>query len=151
DIVNEPIERTHGVPGLLPSKASMKVVGPSIRPRHCYRCRPSFESCRRSEIGISVRALCVTTKADLVTNNPTEAINSVRHLTDTWRTIVLDRGPADVSDLPSIAIRWADSKFPFWNCITFTDQGVDARSLDHLLAQAVAYMRQKTQRGLIWL
>jgi hypothetical protein len=50
-----------------------------------------------------------------------------------------------------MAIRWADSKVPFLNCTTFTDQGVGARSLDERFAQAVAYMRQKKEPGLIWL
>jgi GNAT superfamily N-acetyltransferase len=80
-----------------------------------------------------------------------DAIESVRQLADTWRAIVLDRGSGDVLDLPGMAIRWADSKFPFWNCITFTDQGADARLLDERLAQAVAYMRQRRKPGLIWL
>jgi GNAT superfamily N-acetyltransferase len=80
-----------------------------------------------------------------------DAIESVRQLADTWRAIVTDHGSGDVRDLPGMAIRWADSKFPFWNCITFTDQGADARLLDERLAQAVAYMRQRREPGLIWL
>jgi len=80
-----------------------------------------------------------------------EAIESVEHLADTWRTFVLDRGTADVADPPGMAIRWADSKFPFWNCITFTDQGCDSTLLDKRFAQATAYMRRKSQPGLIWL
>jgi GNAT superfamily N-acetyltransferase len=80
-----------------------------------------------------------------------DALESVQQLADTWRTIVLDCGPSDVRDLPGIAIRRADSKFPFWNVITFTDQGADGRLLDERLAQAAAYMRQKTQPGFIWL
>lgn len=80
-----------------------------------------------------------------------EVIETLEQLTSTWKAFVTDHGPGDVRDLPGIAIRWADSKFPFWNCITFTDQGADTRLLDERLAQAVAYMRQKSQPGLIWL
>jgi GNAT superfamily N-acetyltransferase len=80
-----------------------------------------------------------------------DALESVKLLADTWRTIVMDYGPSDVRDLPGMAIRWADSKFPFWNVVTFTDQGVDGRLLDVRLAQAAAYLRQKSQPGLIWL
>lgn len=80
-----------------------------------------------------------------------DALESVRQLADTWRAIVIDRGPGDVRDLPGMAIRWADSKFPFWNCITFTDQGADGRLLDERLAQAATYMRQRSQPGLVWL
>ncbi len=79
------------------------------------------------------------------------ALDSVRHLADVWRTIVLDRGPADVRDVPGMAVRWADSQDPFWNCIAFTEQGVGARLLDERLAEAAATMRQKTQPGFIWL
>jgi GNAT superfamily N-acetyltransferase len=80
-----------------------------------------------------------------------EVLESVQQLIDNWRIFVLDYGPGEVRDLPGMAIRWADSRFPFWNCITFTDQGADCRLLDERLAQAVAYMRQKSQPGLIWL
>jgi GNAT superfamily N-acetyltransferase len=80
-----------------------------------------------------------------------EAIESVQQLADTWRAIVIDRGPGDVRDFPGVAIRWADSKFPFWNCITFNDQGANSQLLDERLTQAVTYMRQKSQPGLIWL
>lgn len=86
-----------------------------------------------------------------MTNISREALESVQQLADTWQTIVMDHGPSDVRDLPGMAIRWADSKFPFWNVITFTDQGIEASLLDERLAQAVAYMRQKSQPGLIWL
>jgi GNAT superfamily N-acetyltransferase len=80
-----------------------------------------------------------------------DALESVRQLADTWQTIVMDYGPSDVRDLPGMTIRWADSKFPFWNVVTLTDQGTDGRLLDERLAQAADYMRQKKQPGLIWL
>jgi GNAT superfamily N-acetyltransferase len=80
-----------------------------------------------------------------------DVLESVQQLCDNWRTFVLDHGSGDVRDLPGMAIRWADSKFPFWNCITFTDQGADRHLLDKRLAEAAAYMRQKSQPGFIWL
>src|SRR5262249_28729183 len=76
---------------------------------------------------------------------------SVQQLADTWRTILVDRGAGEVRDLPGMAIRWADSKFPFWNCITFTERGCDARRLDQRLAEAAAFMRQRDRPGRIWL
>ena len=88
---------------------------------------------------------------DILTDISPDALESVRQLADTWRAIVIDHGPGDVRDLPGMAIRWADSKFPFWNCITFTDQGADGRLLDERLAQAATYMRQRSQPGLVWL
>lgn len=81
----------------------------------------------------------------------TEVIESVQQLADTWEAFVTDYGAADVRDLPGISIRWADSHFPFWNCITFTDRNADQPLLDKRLAQAVDYMREKSQPGLIWL
>ena len=80
-----------------------------------------------------------------------EAIESVQQLTATWRTFVLDCGTGEVSDPPGMAIRWADGKFPFWNCITFTDQDCDSRLLDQRFSAAIAYMRARTRPGLIWL
>jgi GNAT superfamily N-acetyltransferase len=88
---------------------------------------------------------------DILTDISPDALESVRQLADTWRAIVIDHGPGDVRDLPGMAIRWADSKFPFWNCITFTDQGADGRLLDERFAQAATYMRQRSQPGLVWL
>ncbi|MEH2511225.1 GNAT superfamily N-acetyltransferase [Nitrobacteraceae bacterium AZCC 1564] len=79
------------------------------------------------------------------------ALESVQQLADTWKAIVTDRGTGEVRDFPGIAIRWADSKFPFWNCITFTDQVADGKLLDERLAQTVTYMRQRSQPGFIWL
>lgn len=79
------------------------------------------------------------------------ALESVQQLAETWKTIVIDRGTGEVRDIPGIAVRWADSKFPFWNCITFTDRIADRKSLDARLAQAAAYMRRQSQPGLVWL
>ncbi len=80
-----------------------------------------------------------------------ESLESVQQLADTWRAIISDRVSSDIQDPPGMAIRWADSKFTFWNCITFNDQGADSRLLDARLGQAAAYMRQRSQYGLIWL
>jgi len=78
-------------------------------------------------------------------------VESVQQLADTWRRILTDRGSGDVRDLPGMAIRWADSKFPFWNCITFTDRDCGEALLDDRLAEAAAYMRYRERPGLIWL
>lgn len=80
-----------------------------------------------------------------------EAIESVQQLAATWKTFVTDYGPADVRDLPGMSIRWADSTFPFWNCITLTEQGIDQRGLEKRLGAAVDYMRGKCEAGFLWL
>ncbi|MER5303009.1 GNAT family N-acetyltransferase [Streptomyces lasiicapitis] len=82
----------------------------------------------------------------------TESIESAEQLTVAWRAMVLDReADADVRDLPGIAVRWADSPFSFWNCITLTDQGAGADLLAQRLRQAVDIMRAKKHPGLLWL
>jgi hypothetical protein len=80
-----------------------------------------------------------------------DALESVRQLADTWQKIVMDYGPSDVRDFPGMTVRWADSKFPFWNVVTLTDRGADGGLLDERLTQAANYMRHKNQPGLVWL
>jgi hypothetical protein len=58
--------------------------------------------------------------------------------------MVLDRDPgADVRDLPGVAVRWADCRFPFWNAITLTDVGADADLHGQRRSQAAGIMRAK--------
>ncbi|MEV6180448.1 GNAT family N-acetyltransferase [Streptomyces sp. NPDC052015] len=81
-----------------------------------------------------------------------ESIESMEQLAVVWRAMVLDRdADADVSDLPGIAVRWADSRFAFWNALTLTDVGADAHLLGQRLAQAADIMRSKKQPGFLWL
>ncbi|WFB10467.1 GNAT family N-acetyltransferase [Streptomyces sp. LX-29] len=81
-----------------------------------------------------------------------ESIESVQQLTTVWRTLVLDRDTdADVRDLPGIAVRWADSRFGFLNCITLTETEAGAELLQHRLSQAADIMRTKKHQGLVWL
>ncbi|MEU9352558.1 GNAT family N-acetyltransferase [Streptomyces griseoloalbus] len=85
--------------------------------------------------------------ADLV-----ESVESVEQLTTVWRAMVLDRDPgADVRDLPGIAVRWADCRFAFWNCITLTDVRAEAGLLGQRLNQAVDIMRSKKRPGFLWI
>jgi hypothetical protein len=50
------------------------------------------------------------------------AAESMEQLATVWRATLLDWEPAaDVRDLPGIAVRWADCRFAFWNCLTFTE------------------------------
>ncbi|MEI5102828.1 GNAT family N-acetyltransferase [Streptomyces sp. PmtG] len=82
----------------------------------------------------------------------TESIESAEQLAVAWRAMVLDRDAhADVSDLPGIAVRWADSPFAFWNCITLTDVGAGADLLRQRLDQAADIMRAKKHPGFLWL
>jgi ribosomal protein S18 acetylase RimI-like enzyme len=81
-----------------------------------------------------------------------ESVESVEQLATVWRAMVLDRDPgADVRDLPGIAVRWADCRFPFWNCVTLTTDGADPDTLARDLARAADIMRAKRHPGFLWL
>lgn len=80
-----------------------------------------------------------------------DSIESMEQLAMVWRTLVLDRdAAADVRDLPGIAVRWADSRFAFWNCVTLTDVGADAALAARRLAEAAEIMRAKKEPGFLW-
>ncbi|MFB7494531.1 GNAT family N-acetyltransferase [Streptomyces sp. NPDC056161] len=80
-----------------------------------------------------------------------ESVESVEQLAVVWRAMVLDRDAgADVRDLPGIAVRWADCRFAFWNCVTLTDVGTDAALLGRRLGQATDIMRAKKHQGFLW-
>ncbi|WP_180928588.1 GNAT family N-acetyltransferase [Streptomyces sp. AJS327] len=65
--------------------------------------------------------------------------------------MVLDRDPdADVRDLPGVAVRWVDCRFPFWNCVALTEVGVDAGVLARRLGEAAEVMRGKENPGFLW-
>ncbi|MFH9085680.1 GNAT family N-acetyltransferase [Streptomyces sp. NPDC017673] len=69
-----------------------------------------------------------------------------------WRAMVLDRdADADVRDLPGIAVRWADCRFPFWNCVTLTETDADTALVEERLGQAADIMRAKRHPGFLWL
>jgi GNAT superfamily N-acetyltransferase len=75
----------------------------------------------------------------------------MEQLAAVWRVMVLDRNPrADVRDLPGIAVRWADRRFAFWNCLTLTDVGADAGLLKQRLNGAAEIMRSKSHPGFLW-
>lgn len=82
----------------------------------------------------------------------TESIESMEQLAVVWRAMVLDRDPdADVRDLPGVAVRWADCRFPFWNCVTLTDVDADPDLVERRLVQAADIMRSKRYPGFLWL
>ncbi|MYX39892.1 GNAT family N-acetyltransferase [Streptomyces sp. SID89] len=81
-----------------------------------------------------------------------ESIESMEQLAAVWRAMVRDRDPdADVRDLPGLAVRWADCRFAFWNCVTLTEVGADAALVAERLRQAAEIMRAKKQPGFLWL
>ncbi|MEU2876617.1 GNAT family N-acetyltransferase [Streptomyces sp. NPDC007070] len=81
-----------------------------------------------------------------------ESIESMEQLATVWRAMVLDRDPdADARDLPGLAVRWADCRFAFWNCVTLTEVGADAALVAERLRQAANIMRAKKQPGFLWL
>lgn len=80
-----------------------------------------------------------------------DSVESMEQLALVWRAMVLDRDPrADIRDLPGIAVRWADSRFAFWNCVTLTDVGADAGLTRQRLAEAAEVMRAKERPGFLW-
>ncbi|MET9496289.1 GNAT family N-acetyltransferase [Streptomyces sp. NPDC006552] len=80
-----------------------------------------------------------------------DSIESMEQLAVVWRAMVLDRDPdADVRDLPGIAVRWADSRFPFWNCLTLTEVRADTALVGRRLSEAAAIMRSKRRPGFLW-
>lgn len=80
------------------------------------------------------------------------SVESMEQLTTVWRAMVLDRdADADVRDLPGIAVRWADCRFAFWNCVTLTEVEVGAAVLERRLAEAADIMRSKEHPGFLWL
>ncbi|QCX74017.1 Acetyltransferase (GNAT) family protein [Streptomyces sp. YIM 121038] len=82
----------------------------------------------------------------------TESIESAEQLAVAWRAMVLDRAAdADVRDLPGIAVRWADSRFAFWNCVTLTEPGAGAALAARRLGEAADIMRAKKHPGFLWL
>ncbi|WJV50832.1 GNAT family N-acetyltransferase [Streptomyces flavofungini] len=82
----------------------------------------------------------------------TESVESAQQLAVAWRAMVLDRdADADVRDLPGIAVRWADSPFAFWNCITLTEPGAGADLVARRLGEAADIMRAKKNPGFLWL
>ncbi|ARZ71787.1 GNAT family N-acetyltransferase [Streptomyces sp. HU2014] len=82
----------------------------------------------------------------------TESIESMEQLAVVWRAMVLDRdADADVRDLPGIAVRWADCRFAFWNCVTLTDVDADTALFEQRLCQAADIMRAKEHPGFLWL
>ncbi|QKW25397.1 GNAT family N-acetyltransferase [Streptomyces seoulensis] len=82
----------------------------------------------------------------------TESIESMEQLATVWRAMVLDRDQdADVRDLPGLAVRWADCRFAFWNCVTLTEPGADEALVAERLRQAAELMRSKKRPGFLWL
>ncbi|MFD9053186.1 GNAT family N-acetyltransferase [Streptomyces zaomyceticus] len=81
-----------------------------------------------------------------------ESVESMEQLAVVWRAMVLDRNAdADVRDLPGLAVRWADCRFAFWNCVTLTDIATNAELLEQRLHQAADIMRSKEHPGFLWL
>ncbi|OKJ88828.1 acetyltransferase [Streptomyces sp. TSRI0107] len=75
----------------------------------------------------------------------------MEQLATVWRAMVLDRdADADVRDLPGIAVRWADCRFAFWNCVTLTEVGADAALVERRLGEAAEIMRAKRHPGFLW-
>jgi Acetyltransferase (GNAT) family len=80
-----------------------------------------------------------------------DAVQSVEQLKRVWQMCVQDRGQGDVREEGSLAIRWADNDFSFWNALTNTEVGADGKQLDRMLERASEYMRSRKKTGFLWL
>ncbi|GHB11119.1 hypothetical protein GCM10010330_76350 [Streptomyces tendae] len=81
----------------------------------------------------------------------TDSVESMQQLAAVWRAMVLDRdADADVRDLPGVAVRWADCRFAFWNCVTLTDVSAGAELVGQRVRRAADIMRSKKQPGFLW-
>lgn len=78
-----------------------------------------------------------------------EAVESMSQLASMWKTLTQKLPGVDLTERQGAAIRWADHPFPFWNCISLTEE-LDQAALSAHLQQAAGYMRQKRQFGLLW-
>ncbi|WP_405795855.1 GNAT family N-acetyltransferase [Streptomyces sp. NBC_01506] len=81
-----------------------------------------------------------------------DSVESMEQLAYVWRAMALDRDAgADVRDLPGLAVRWADCRFPFWNCVTLTEAGgADSAEVEERLGRAAEIMRAKKRPGFLW-
>jgi ribosomal protein S18 acetylase RimI-like enzyme len=77
-------------------------------------------------------------------------IESVQQLQEMWGKLVTDYGSGDVTD-GEISVRWADTKFGFYNCLLFAQPGVGTERLTDQLTLAANYMRGKSNAGFLWL
>lgn len=86
-----------------------------------------------------------------MTTIDSDAVESMHQLRTGWRTLVLDSDPrADVRDLPGVSVRWAESRFVFWNCLTLTEVGAEPEVLAERLDRAAGIMREKSRPGFLW-
>lgn len=86
-----------------------------------------------------------------------ECVESARQLASAWRAIARDyaRTHTDrttyVRDVPGAIFRWADSDFAFWNCLAWTEPGIEREWSREKLAQAAAYMKCRRRAGFLWI
>jgi hypothetical protein len=82
------------------------------------------------------------------------SLESARQRAGAWRVIVDDygrsHGGADVGDAPGLSIRWADSRFTFWNCMALSGPAIDRSTLREQLRAAGEEMRGNARKGLLW-
>lgn len=80
-----------------------------------------------------------------------EARESMEQYLSVWKKLVAELPGSDLEDRPGLSIRWADNAFPFWNAIFLNEQFDNTDVLASRLQEAVIYMRQKHQAGLIYI
>jgi len=85
-----------------------------------------------------------------MTPMPVETNESISQLSKMWGKLVADVGGV-IADEAGLAIRWADSRFVFYNALVATDPVEGDEQLRHLLARSSQYMGTQEQPGCLWL
>src|SRR5215470_12295969 len=66
-----------------------------------------------------------------------------------WKVFTEDRGNADPTEIPGLAMRWTDSRFGFWNNIFLVEENLNSSQLEARLRTASDYMRKRPVGGLV--
>ena len=80
-----------------------------------------------------------------------ELHESITQLADVWERIALDCGGGDIADKGGIAMRWADSDFPFFNTLTLLETRNNIYDLAKTFKACADYMKGREKSGLFWL
>lgn len=80
-----------------------------------------------------------------------ELDESITQLADVWEKIALDCGGGDIANKGGIAMRWADSDFPFFNTLTLLETYDSPDELTKTFKACSDYMKARQKPGLLWL
>lgn len=78
------------------------------------------------------------------------AMESAEQLLGMWQALIEDYGATATTEA-GVAHRWADTRFGFYNTLTFADADVDVATLAARLDHAGRFMRSSDKTGFFWL